>query len=74
MSDAQRSWVGPQEALAKVAEWMRLCECGHVQVEHDIADPRTKRKGLRTECLTTEGTKKCGCKLYTCSPTSITPG
>lgn len=64
VTDAQRSWAGPGETLAKVAEWMRLCRCGHVQVEHDIADPRTKRAGLRTACLTTEGTVKCPCVLY----------
>jgi hypothetical protein len=63
LSDPQYCRGGP-EAAAKVAEWMRLCECSHVQVEHDIADPRTKRAGQRTACLTTEQSGKCPCLLY----------
>lgn len=61
--DPQRSWAGPGETLAKVAEWMRLCECGHPQVEHDIVDVG-KKKGQRSGCLTTEGKTKCPCTLY----------
>ena len=32
VSDAQRSWAGPGETLAKVAEWMRLCERNYVMI------------------------------------------
>lgn len=62
MSDPQYCRGGP-EAVARVAEWMRLCACGHPQVEHDIIDAG-KKKGQRSGCLTTEGKTKCGCTLY----------
>ena len=64
MSDPQRCEGGPSAVLL-VNLWMTPCTCGHVMLEHDLADPRTKRKGLRTECLTTERDGKCGCTLYT---------
>ena len=68
MNDAQRSWAGPGETLARVAEWMRLCGCGHPQVEHDIIDAG-KKKGQRSGCLTTERKTKCECKVYSPAPT-----
>jgi len=63
MTDQMRCVGGPA-ALAAVKLWMTPCQCGHVMLEHDLADPRTKRKGVRTECLTTERSGKCGCTIY----------
>ena len=64
--DPQSCRGGP-EAIATVRTWMEPCVCSHPRVEHELVT-RGKRAGLRVECLTTEGTTKCGCKIYSPVP------
>jgi len=66
VSDPQRCEGGPA-ALALVAAWMRLCVCGHVQLEHDIIE-RGKAAGRRSGCLRTDAEGPCGCTLYEPAP------
>lgn len=61
VSDQQRCEGGPA-ALAKVAEWMRLCECGHTALMHDLV--KRKAGEVRTACSVTEAKTKCPCTMY----------
>lgn len=62
VSDQLRCEGGPSAVLL-VNLWMTPCQCSHPMLEHDIID-RGKKKGTRSWCMTTEGTKKCPCMLY----------